>query len=49
VEPQRIVEAVDLVLNSSCEWKPPPEYMEERVSAIVTRIVLGYHCPSRQG
>jgi UDP-N-acetylglucosamine 2-epimerase (non-hydrolysing) len=48
VEPHMIVEAVDLVLNSLCEWKPPPEYMEERVSATVARIVLGYHCASRQ-
>jgi UDP-N-acetylglucosamine 2-epimerase (non-hydrolysing) len=48
VEPHMIVGAVDIVLNSLCDWTPPAEYMEERVSATVARIVLGYHCPSGQ-
>jgi len=43
VEPEMIVQAVDLVLNSSCDWKPPAEYVEQHVSATVVKIVLGYH------
>ena len=43
VEPEMIVQAVDLVLNSSCDWTPPEEYVEQHVSAAVVKIVLGYH------
>jgi UDP-N-acetylglucosamine 2-epimerase (non-hydrolysing) len=43
VEPEMIVQAVDLVLSSSCGWTPPAEYVEQHVSAAVVKIVLGYH------
>jgi len=41
-DPEMIVHAVDLVLNSSREWTPPPEYVEQHVSTTVAKIVLGY-------
>lgn len=44
-DPDMIVQAVDLVLNSPREWTPPPEYLEKQVSTAVAKIVLGYHCP----
>jgi len=43
-DPEVIVNAVDLVLNSSREWTPPPEYVEQHVSTAVAKIVLGYWC-----
>jgi len=43
-DPEMIVNAVDLVLNSSCDWTPPSEYLEQHVSTAVTKIVLGYWC-----
>jgi UDP-N-acetylglucosamine 2-epimerase (non-hydrolysing) len=43
-DPEMIVNAVDLVLNSSREWTPPPEYVEQHVSTGVAKIVLGYRC-----
>lgn len=42
-DPERILRAVDVALRSPCNWSPPAEYMERRVSATVTRIVTGYH------
>lgn len=47
-DPESIVEAVDLVINSSHGWVPPPEYTEQHVSTAVTKIVLGYRCQFRQ-
>jgi len=44
VEPDMIVQAVDLVLSSSCDWTPPAEYVERHVSRSVGKIVLGYRC-----
>jgi len=41
-EPEMIVNAVDLVLNSAHEWTPPSEYVERHVSTTVAKIVLGY-------
>ncbi len=43
-DPEVIVGAVDLVLNSTCQWKAPDEYLAEHVSSRVAKIVLGY-CP----
>jgi UDP-N-acetylglucosamine 2-epimerase (non-hydrolysing) len=43
-DPEMIVQAVDLVLNSSCDWTPPSEYIEQHVSTAVAKIVLGYRC-----
>ncbi len=47
-DPEMIVQAVDLVLNSSCEWTPPSEYIEQHVSTAVAKIVLGYRSHSLQ-
>jgi UDP-N-acetylglucosamine 2-epimerase (non-hydrolysing) len=41
-EPEMILRAVDIVLSSACDWTPPGEYVEQRVSSAVTKIVLGY-------
>jgi len=41
-EPEMIIQAVDLVLNSSGDWTPPPEYVVEHVSNTVTRIILAF-------
>ncbi len=46
-EPEMIVQAVDLVLNSSCDWTPPPEYVVDHVSNTVAKIVLGYRLGRR--
>lgn len=43
-EPGMIVQAVDIVLNSPCDWTPPAEYVEQDVSTAVAKIVLGYRC-----
>jgi UDP-N-acetylglucosamine 2-epimerase (non-hydrolysing) len=44
-EPERIVESTELALTSTKTWRPPPEYLVENVSEIVTRIVLNYKLP----
>jgi UDP-N-acetylglucosamine 2-epimerase (non-hydrolysing) len=41
--PEDLLRAVQVVLNSSCDWVPPAEYTEKRVSTTVAKIVLGYH------
>ena len=41
-DPEMIVRAVDIALNSSYEWTPPAEYVEQHVSTAVAKIVLGY-------
>ncbi len=46
-EPEMIVQAVDLVLNSSCDWTPPPEYVVDHVSSTVAKIILGYRLGRR--
>jgi len=43
VDPEMILQAVDLVLSSWRSWTPPPEYLVEDVSSVVAKIVLGYH------
>jgi len=40
-EPDFIVNAVKIVLNHECSWKPPEEYVVENVSQAVVKIVLG--------
>jgi len=40
--PRLMLESVKLALSSSCEWRPPEEYLEKHVSHTVTKIVLGY-------
>ena len=47
-DPDIIAQAVDLVLNSSRDWTPPSEYIEQHVSTAVAKIVLGYRSHSLQ-
>jgi UDP-N-acetylglucosamine 2-epimerase (non-hydrolysing) len=47
VDPDMIVQTVDLVLNSPCTWTPPTEYVQQNVSGVVAKIVLGYHARRR--
>ena len=42
-DPEALLCAVDVALNSPCDWVPPAEYTEQHVSTAVTKIVLGYH------
>lgn len=42
-QPQRIAQAVEVVLKSERDWTPPPEYLEKHVSTAITKIVLGYN------
>jgi UDP-N-acetylglucosamine 2-epimerase (non-hydrolysing) len=36
-----ILRCVDTVVNSVCYWNPPPEYMNENASSIISKIILG--------
>lgn len=40
-DPDMILQAVDAVLNLSCKWAIPPEYLKESVSTTVAKIILG--------
>jgi len=44
-EPEAVLHAVEIVLNQSCNWQPPGEYLVENVSSTVAKIILG-HIPS---
>ena len=46
--PEMLVQAVGIVLNSSTEWMPPVEYVEQRVSTAVAKIVLGHQFQPRR-
>ena len=39
---RKILECVETVLDSPCDWSPPPEYLVEDVSSTVAKIVLGH-------
>jgi len=41
-ETQMILDAVGVALEANRSWVPPAEYLEPQVSAIVSKIVLGY-------
>ncbi|KCZ72169.1 UDP-N-acetylglucosamine 2-epimerase [Candidatus Methanoperedens nitroreducens] len=41
-EPGSILSCVKTVLNQTCDWMPPHEYLERDVSNTVVKIVLGY-------
>jgi UDP-N-acetylglucosamine 2-epimerase (non-hydrolysing) len=41
VDGERILPAIDLATRSRGTWAPPPEYLVNNVSEIVTKIVLG--------
>ena len=42
VDPDRVVECVDLVLSRKGAWSPPQEYTVQNVSETVANIVLGF-------
>jgi UDP-N-acetylglucosamine 2-epimerase (non-hydrolysing) len=42
-DPEAILRAVNVVLNSACDWVPPAEYVEPHVSNTVAKILLGHH------
>jgi UDP-N-acetylglucosamine 2-epimerase (non-hydrolysing) len=42
VSPDRIMKAIEVVLQEKNDWAPPAEYLAENVSARVVKIVLGY-------
>lgn len=41
VEPEGIRRCLELMLDESRRWEPPPEYLVDDVSATVANIVLG--------
>jgi UDP-N-acetylglucosamine 2-epimerase (non-hydrolysing) len=41
-DPDMIVRAVTVALETMHDWTPPAEYTEEHVSSAVVKIVLGY-------
>jgi UDP-N-acetylglucosamine 2-epimerase (non-hydrolysing) len=41
-DPQMMVQAVQVALNSTKDWRPPAEYLEQCVSDTVAKIVLGF-------
>jgi UDP-N-acetylglucosamine 2-epimerase (non-hydrolysing) len=42
VQPENVLRGVRTVLQEGREWAPPPEYLAERVSETVVKIVLGH-------
>ena len=42
-DPDMLLLALDIALNTSQQWTPPGEYVEPHVSTTVAKIVLGYH------
>ena len=44
-EPAMVLSAINIAVQSSHEWTPPSEYVEQRPSAAVAKIVLGHIQP----
>ncbi len=42
-EPESILACVRSVLDRSCDWTPPTEYLNDNVSSTVANIVVGHH------
>jgi UDP-N-acetylglucosamine 2-epimerase (non-hydrolysing) len=42
-EPETILRCVRTVLDQKPQWKAPPEYLIEDVSATVIKILLGFN------
>ena len=42
-EPEAVLRCVRMVISQSPDWLPPKEYLVTDVSAIVLKIILGYH------
>lgn len=38
-----LLRTIGIALQTSNDWRTPPEYLEPRASVAVTKIVLGYH------
>lgn len=45
LDPETIVQAVQITKQEEWQWRPPPEYLEPNVSSKVVKILLG-HWPS---
>ncbi len=45
-DPEAILSAVKIALETGTQWAPPPEYLEPHVSRQVAKIVLGYRVPA---
>ena len=43
MDPEKILKAVEIVLDESRTWEPPAEYLAENVAARVAKLVLGYY------
>jgi UDP-N-acetylglucosamine 2-epimerase (non-hydrolysing) len=41
-EPEKIATCVEIVLDQSTNWQPPPEYLATHVSTAVAKIILGH-------
>lgn len=46
-DPDRILDAVEIVTSEPALWGPPPEYLVENVAEKVRRIVLGFRLGDR--
>ncbi|MDX1993019.1 MAG: UDP-N-acetylglucosamine 2-epimerase (non-hydrolyzing) [bacterium] len=42
-EPDDLLRAVNVVLNTPADWTPPAEYTTSNVARAVAKIILGYH------
>lgn len=40
IEPEEILNSIDLVLNSGCNWEAPQEYLKTNVAETVVNIIL---------
>jgi UDP-N-acetylglucosamine 2-epimerase (non-hydrolysing) len=47
-DPERILSAIATVLATPCDWTPPREYLEPRVSRTVAKVLLGYRWDPRR-
>jgi UDP-N-acetylglucosamine 2-epimerase (non-hydrolysing) len=43
MDPQSILKCVDIVMNRSCDWEPPVEYLKKDVSSTIVKVVLGHY------
>lgn len=42
-DPEMILQAAKVALSSSCDWRPPIEYLKPHVASTVAKIILGYY------
>lgn len=43
MDPKSIIKCVDIVINRSCNWEPPAEYLKKDVSSTIVKIILGHY------